>query len=353
MPDDPQKVPENPTNTGGSPDPLRFTPDEINAPGGWGGDAEPSEITPKPDADLTPKPDEEPPLTEEEPKPEEEEEGDKPKPEADEVFDPEKLSPAARAEFDKLKSAADRVQELEGRLSTQGRELSAAKKAVEEKVKTHEEVLKVNENDFNNAYADTVAYARRKELEANELESQAEDAQAQGDHALAEQLHAESIKARNEFVRFDLKKTRIQQSYDGWYQHAVITHAREIEAAFLDTFPEFKPVKDSFDAFCNDVDANPLAVKQDIDRLHRMYRRCLQSERGKDENIAKIKKDSDALALSLARQKNAASGPDVGSSARPTSKKKEEEDDWTKKHFPNHDLPDSPADFKRSVAAAK
>ncbi len=354
MPDDLQKVAANPTNTGGSADALRFTPGEINAPGGWSGDAKPPPEPPKPDAELAPKPGEEPPLKEGEiPKPEgKEKPKEEVKPPEEEVFDPEKLTPAQRKEFDRLKTAETRVQELEGRLSTQGRELSAAKKVVEEKIATHEQVMKQNETDFNKAYADTIAYCRQMETTANDYEAQAQEVQ-EGNPELAAQYRAEAAQARNEFVKFDQKKVRMQTQYDNWYRYEIVKHANDVENAFLESFPEFREVKDKFESFCQDVGISSMQAKKNVDTLHKMYRRCLQSERGSDAAIAKIKADSDALALELARKKNAASAPDGGSSARPTPKKKEEEDDWTKQHFPRHNLPDSPADFKRAAATAK
>jgi hypothetical protein len=278
----------------------------------------------EPEAGAEPSKTKEPPSEEGEPEEAKPEEKGEEKPEEEEEpFDKEKLTPAQRKAWDEMEArVAEKEtsrQDLERRLTEQGRILAAAEKVVQEKVDTFKAEIDKAQQEFNQAYA----YSKDNEEgwlnQSAELEKQAKDAEENGDNASAQDLRNKAREAKETSYRWEQNSRRMQDHFDKWLGNRKSMHSEDMEDAYLQANPECASVKNVFDDFCRDMGRDPLEVKSDIKSLHRMYPRCLSAERGKPENIEKIRANAEKLALQVAREKKGAAAPEAPGSARDQS----------------------------------
>lgn len=243
--------------------------------------------------------------------PTETEDGEAAKEETDEV-DWEALHPKVKNELARLRA---NEAEQQKRMTQQGRMEAAAKAALKDEMAQHQQMIAGEKEKYEQAM---VQWARNQEIyrqNALALEQQSAEAAESGNAVEAQQLSAKAQEQWREYNNCTKVTSTMQRNYDHWEQMTTITQARQMEDTFLESFPEFKEVKGSFEAFCNAVGSNPLTVKTDFDQLHRMYTVHLNAERGKPENIEKIRKGAEELAIKGAAAKRGAGKPPSATSS--------------------------------------
>lgn len=258
------------------------------------------------------------------------------KPKVEPDLDLETLPPEVKEEILRLRSVEaefvpvkTKLTEAEKALGSQGRELGAARKAVEEKAVAHESALQNTDTQFR-------AHRLEKRNEKIDAEDEARSLRDQARYAATPEEEAQFRK------QADLKQDeadglgnyliRLDSQYGIWRTGLQQDFAGQMEEALFSQFPELKEVKGQFDEFCRDFDMDPIKLKTgSIDKLYKAYKKCLAAYRGSDEAMTKIKEGSEKLAREVGARKRGGSGPGSGSSNRDTGK--EPVEGWADKHF--------------------
>jgi hypothetical protein len=253
-------------------------------------------------------------------------------------IDLESLPPEVAGEIKRLQSiegkyvgTQKKLTEAEKALGTQGRELGAARKAVEERVVSHTQGLQKAESDYQATRRDIREEKLKAEDTAREIRSQIRSASTPEEAAT---LRQEAERYQNFADEQGTYLNRMETHYNSWVGERQGEFASHMEEALFAQFPELKTVQNQFDEFCRDIDVDPLRVRTgSIEKLYRVYSRCLAASRGTPEAMAKIKEGSDKLAVEVGSKKRGASGPASGSSGKDTGKEKPK--GWADEHFPS------------------